>query len=226
MSDQRAHSDAPSVQSDEVLAFLENHPDFLQHHADRFGLKQSSERVVVSLVDRQLLELKDRSRQLEARMQQLVHHGEANDRTQERMHALALGLLSARSAADVFLHLKTCFAENFGLDRMALRLWHDGAQAHGDIYNSRAEVLLLARNLAMPYCGPYANDEVLSWFPAVPVLQSFCQVALRADDGEPFGLLVLASDDSARFTFDMHTHYLVQIGELISAALERVLAKS
>lgn len=223
MSDPRAHSDAPTVQSDEVLAFLENHPDFLLHHADRFGLKQTSERVVVSLVDRQLLELKDRNRQLEARLQQLVRHGEANDLIQSRVHALALGLLAATSAEAVCTHLETCFEQEFGLNRMAVRLWHDGATSLGEVYSPRAEVVLLARNLATPYCGPYANDEVLSWFPAVPVLQSFCQVALRDAQGETFGLLVLASDDPARFTFDMHTHYLVQIGELVSAALERVL---
>jgi hypothetical protein len=222
MSDQRAHSDSP-VQSDEVLAFLENHPDFLQHHADRFGLKQSAERVVVSLVDRQLLELKDRSRQLEARLQQLVRHGEANDLLQNRMHALALGLAAADSAEAVCHHLKQCFEQEFGLDRMALRLWHRGAERLGEIYNTRSEVMLLGRNLATPYCGPYANDEVLSWFPAVPVLQSFCQVALRDADDEVFGMLVLASDDATRFTFDMHTHYLTQIGALISATLERVL---
>jgi uncharacterized protein len=226
MSDPRAHSDAPTVQSDEVLAFLENHPDFLSHHADRFGLKQSQERVVVSLVDRQLLELKDRNRQLEARLQQLVQHGEANDLTQARLHALVLGLLSAGSAEDVCHHLKTCFEQAFGLDRMALRLWRAGAESLGEVYSTRAEVVLLARNLSTPYCGPYANDEVLSWFPAVPVLQSFCQIPLRDEKGEAFGLLVLASDDPARFTFDMYTHYLDQIGDMVSAALERVLVRA
>jgi uncharacterized protein YigA (DUF484 family) len=51
------------------------------------------------------------------------------------------------------------------------------------------------------------------------VLQSFAQVALRGADGQAFGILVLASDDPQRFTFDMHTQYLAQIGELASAAL-------
>jgi uncharacterized protein YigA (DUF484 family) len=41
-----------------------------------------------------------------------------------------------------------------------------------------------------------------------------------------FGLLVLASDDAQRFTFDMHTHYLAQMGEIISAALLRVLGQA
>ncbi|TDR71655.1 DUF484 family protein [Paludibacterium purpuratum] len=212
-----------TMQSDDVLAFLENHPDFLQHHADRFGLKHGGDRVVVSLVDRQMLELKDRCRQLEARLQQLVRHGENNDQIQARMHRLALTLLKADTPARLAGELRTGFAEIFGLDRMALRLWHPAAESLGELFNARGEVSLLARNLNTPYCGPYVNDEVMSWFPAVPVLQSFCQVALRDAASEPFGLLVLASDDPQRFTHDMHTHYLVQIGELIGAAWSRLL---
>lgn len=211
------------MQSDDVLAFLENHPDFLQHHAERFGLKHASERVVVSLVDRQMLELKDRTRQLEARLQQLIRHGESNDLIQSRMHQLALTLLAATTPEEAVEGVRHCFARDFGLDRMALRLWHPKAETHAELYNGRAEVASLARNLSAPYCGPYVNDEILSWLPPVPVLQSFCQVALR-DKGETFGLLVLASDDPERFTFDMHTHYLAQMGELISTTLARLLA--
>ena len=35
--------------------------------------------------------------------------------------------------------------------------------------------------------------------------------------------LIIASDDAQRFTFDMQTHYLAQMGELISLAMLRVL---
>ena len=222
MSEKHAPQDTV-MQPDAVLAFLENHPDFLQHHAGRFGLKPQADRVVVSLVDRQMLELKDRVRQLETRLQQLVRHGEANDQTQARTHQLALGLLSCGSIDGIIASIRACFTENFGLVRMALRLWHPKAQGQDVFYNGRSDVAYLTRNLSAPYCGPYVNDEVMSWFPAIPVLQSFCQIALRAASGEVFGILVLASDNPERFTFDMHTYYLAQMGELISIALTRVL---
>jgi uncharacterized protein YigA (DUF484 family) len=223
MSDKQQPQENQALQSDDVLAYLDHHPDFLQHHADRFGLKHSAERVVVSLVDRQMLELKDRARQLEARLQQLVRHGEANDVIQMRSHQLSLVLLSATTLDAVALGIKNCFAKDFGLNRMALRLWHPNAEHQDSLYSGRSDIASLTRNLSAPYCGPYVNDEILSWFPAVPVLQSFCQVALRDGVGEAFGILVLASDDPERFTFDMHTHYLAQIGELTSLALLRVL---
>ena len=212
------------MQSDDVLAFLEHHPDFLQHHAERFGLQQPADRVVVSLVDRQMLELKDRARQLEARLQQLVRHGEANDLIQARAHQLSLALVAATTLTGLVSSIKSSFERDFGLDRVAMRLWQPEAQGLADLYCARADIALLARNLSAPYCGPYVNDEMLSWFPPIPVLQSFCQVALRDTAGEAIGILVLASDDTERFTFDMHTHYLAQMGELISLALDRILS--
>ncbi|WP_028535650.1 DUF484 family protein [Paludibacterium yongneupense] len=216
------------MQSDDVLAFLENHPDFLTHHADRFGLKPGShDRVVVSLVDRQLLELKDKNRQQEARLAQLLRHGEANDLIQLRSHKLALALVRASTPEALLQVLPAALSEQFGLDRSALRLWHPAAEVlAAPAYTARLDIRSLARNLSAPYCGPYANDEVLSWFPPMPVLQSFSQLALRDDRGEAFGILVLASEDPERFTFDMHTHYLAQIGDLIAAAWLRILDRA
>jgi len=216
------------MHSDEVLAFLEDHPDFLQQHAERFGLHASPpahDRVVVSLADRQLLEVKDRNRQLEARLHQLIRHGEANDQIINSAHQMSLALQRCLKLQQVVDALASCFHQDFSLDRVALRLWHPAAES-SPLYNARHEVQALARNLSAPYCGPYVNDEVLSWFPASPVLQSFSQIALCDASGTSFGLLVLASDDAQRFTFDMYTHYLAQLGELISAALLRVLGQA
>lgn len=216
------------MHSDEVLTYLENHPDFLLHHAEQFGLRPApaaQDRVVVSLAERQMLELKDKNRQLEARLHQLIRHGEANDRIIGCAHRMSLALQLAATLPDVIAALEKCFHEDFGINRLAIRLWHPNAEAN-PCYNARHEVLALARNLSAPYCGPYVNDEVLGWFPPMPVLQSFSQIALQDASGAAFGILVLASDDPQRFTFDMHTHYLAQMGELISAALTRVLGKA
>ncbi|MEN3808938.1 DUF484 family protein [Chromobacterium piscinae] len=209
------------MHSEQVLAFLDEHPDFLQQHAPRYNLQaapQNGERVI-SFVERQMLELKDQNRQLEAQLQQLIERGQDNDRLLARLHRLTLALLAARGPSELIAELKGSLRQEFQLDRAALKLWHPAADKDAAHYNARSEVQGLARNLAAPYCGPYVNDEVLSWFPATPVLQSFAQVALKDAGGQPFGILVLASDDSQRFTFDMHTQYLAQIGELLSAAL-------
>ena len=47
---------------------------------------------------------------------------------------------------------------------------------------------------------------------------------LRAADDKPaFGLLVLGSPDPTRYSADMGTEFLVQVGEVASAALSRLL---
>ncbi|RXZ42737.1 DUF484 family protein [Crenobacter cavernae] len=213
------------MHSDEVLAFLEADPAFLKIHAERFGLKPSAERVVVPLAERQLLELRDQKRNLESRLTQLMAHGDANDRIIARTHRLSLALLAEDELETMAAAMLSAFSDAFGLDRVAIRLWHPAAEAAPALYNSREAVRQLARNLAAPYCGPYANDEVLGWFPAQPVLQSFAQLPLREPGREPFGLMVLASDDAERFAFSLHTQYLARIGELVSTALIRVLAR-
>ncbi|TCP11203.1 hypothetical protein EV683_11419 [Crenobacter luteus] len=213
------------MHSDEVLAFLEADPAFLQAHAARFGLRPAAERVVVPLAERQLLELRDKTRQLEGRLAQLLAHGEANDRTLGRLHRLTLALLAEDEPSALVEALTSTFADAFGLDRVALRLWHPAAAALPALCCTREATRQHARNLSAPYCGPYASDEVIGWFPAQPVLESFAQLPLRAPGREPFGLLVLASGDADRFTRAMHTQYLAQIGEMVSAALLRVLER-
>lgn len=212
------------MQNDDVLAFLDAHPDFLNQHAPRFGLKSSHDRVVVSFAERQLLEMKDQNRQLEARLVQLVRHGEQNDLILSRCHQLSLALMQADTLEQAADAIVRTFDKQFGLPRVALRLWHDAANP-GPFYNAKQDIRLLAGNLCAPYCGPYVNDEILSWFPTQPVLQSFATIALR-QQGEAFGLLVLGSEDSQRFSQDMQTHYLAQMGELIAVALQRVLASA
>lgn len=211
------------MQAEEILAYLDDNPDFLASHAPRYGLKPLQDRVV-SFADRQMLDLKDRNRQLEARLTQLIRHGEQNDQIVARSHKLAVALLRGQTLAEVHHAIQHSFAEHFGLPRVALRLWHPGAE-NSELYNSRQDIRLLAGNLSAPYCGPYANDEIISWFPPTPVLQSFAQLALR-DGTEPFGMLVIASDDAQRFTLEMQTHYLAQMAELMSQALLRVLGKA
>lgn len=208
---------------EDVLSFLDQHPDFLEQNAGRFGLKPSHDRIV-SFAERQMLDLRDQNRQLEVRLQQMLQFGELNDKIVTRCHALSLGLLKSGSVEEAVLATHDLLKAQFGLDRSAIRLWHPSRKDSAD-YCSRKEIQQLAQNQAQPYCGPYINDEMLAWLPGQPVLQSFASVALRVD-GAAFGVLLIGSDDAERFTRDMQTQYLAQIGELISARIGALLAQA
>ncbi|EEG09694.1 DUF484 family protein [Pseudogulbenkiania ferrooxidans] len=210
--------------TDQVLSFLDDNPDFLLQHASRFGLQPIQTTTVVPFAERQVLELRERNRQMESHLSQLVQNAESNDLIVNRTHQLALALSRSRDLDTLVGALLQCFELEFGLDRCALRLWHPSAVALPHIYNGRQAIKVLAGNLSGPSCGPYANDQVLSWFPPEPTLESFAMIPLKNTAGEAFGLVVLASNDPQRFTADMQTHYLSQIGELITVSLERLLA--
>jgi uncharacterized protein YigA (DUF484 family) len=192
-------------------------------HASRFGLQPIQPATVVPFAERQVIELRERNRQMESRLSQLVRNAESNDLIVNRTHQLALALSRARDLGGLVDGLMQCFRQEFGLERCALRLWHPSAVSLPQVYNGRQAIKSLAGNLSGPSCGPYANDQVLSWFPAEPTLESFAMIPLKNATGEAFGLVVLASDDPQRFTADMQTHYLSQIGELITISLERLL---
>jgi hypothetical protein len=150
---------------------------------------------VVSLADRQMLELKDRNRQLEARLHQLIRHGEANDQIIHSAHRLSLALQRCLNLQQVADGLASCFQQDFALDRMALRLWHPAAES-SPLYNARHEVQALARNLSAPTAAPMSMTK--SW-------AGSCHAGTAVIQPDPadrcqwhaFGLLVLASDDAS-----------------------------
>ncbi len=83
------------------------------------------------------------------------------------------------------------------------------------------DVRTFTDSLKTPYCGNDTGFEAAGWLDAKP--QSLALVPLRLEaDGPAVGLLVLGSDDPARFTPEMGTTFLESIAQLASAALHRL----
>jgi uncharacterized protein YigA (DUF484 family) len=90
--------------------------------------------------------------------------------------------------------------------------WHEGV----DLDAAKT----LAAQQVNPYCGPSANKPGVKWLIDSATIQSVALIPLRAPGAtDSFGLLVLGSPDPARFTADMDTHFLRQIGEIASATV-------
>ncbi len=215
------------MQPTEIVQWLRQNPEFFDEFADDMAeiyVPHSHSGHAISLAERQLLTLRGKNRALELRLAELLHFGEENDVISDKLHRLTVALMRADDLAGVIGTLEYHLREGFGVPHVALRLWLPGVggglrefEPVGD------DVLRLAANLVSPYCGPYATDEVRGWFgEAGPGLNSFGQFALRAD-GEPFGVLVMASEDVERFYPDMGTLYLQRMSDLVSSALLRIV---
>lgn len=206
-----------------VADWLSCHPEFFNDHPElltELRIRVPRDGIAIPLIERQVLALKDRARQLNTTMSRLMAYGEANDEIVSRTHRLTLGLLRSHSVADAVAALEASLARDFVVPAWALKLWHPDAARHG---LSAPLLPMSEKHLAAPYCGHYVSDAVMGWLPDHTVWQSFALMALKDSAGEPFGVLLLASDEDTRFSADMETALLADIGELLSAALERLL---
>ena len=215
------------MQANEIVQWLTQNPEFFDDFADDLAqiyVPHNHRGHAVSLAERQLLTLRDKNRQLETRLGELLQFGVENDATSELLHQLSLDLMQTPDLASVIGTLEYHLKEKFAVPHLTLRLWLPNIDSNLREFSKVDDCIhKLAAALQTPYCGPYVTDDVLLWFELeAGELKSFAQFAL-CHGSTPFGLLVLASPDEQRFYPDMGTLYLQRLSELIAAAIRRVV---
>lgn len=208
------------MKSDDVAAYLKEHPEFFEQYAEVVAdvfIPHPHGGRAISISERQILTLRERGKQLESKLSEMIQFGEENDVIGEKVHRLALALIGARGAAALRHAVDFNLREDFSVPHVALKLWHPAAD-DGVSEATRT----FAASLTHPHCGPLAMADTAAFFgEAAPLLKSYAYVALGGSGS--FGLLALASEDAQRFYPEMGTLYLTRIGELISACLRREL---
>lgn len=209
----------------DIAAFLQDHPGFFDEHADVFATMQVPHphgSRAISLGERQILTLRERNRELEWRLNELVRNATANESIGTHVAKWCSRLLSENDAQRVPGEIALGLAEQFDLNHVALRLWNLSdlpPTGYGEPVSQ--DVRTFTDSLKTPYCGTDTDFEAAGWLDSKP--KSLALVPLRLEaDGAAVGLLVLGSDDPERFTPEMGTAFLESIGQLASAALHRL----
>lgn len=224
-------SPAPMCAED-VAHYLQAHPRFFEDYADlmsRVVIPHPHGGRAISITERQMLSLREQNRALEGRLAELMRYGEQNDAISEKLHRLAVALMAAVSPLAVANAVHLQLTEDFAVPHVALRLWKapvgwgEGAEVP-DFLGFGEELAVFADTLGKPYCGSAHGFETSSWFGScAPHIRSQALIALR-DGAAILGMLALGSEDGQRFYADMGTLYLERLGDLVSAALQRVSA--
>ncbi len=214
------------MKSEDVARYLHDHPDFFDQYAETLALvtlPDPHSGRAISIPEKQLFNLRDKVRALEAKLADLIGFGEENDSISDKVHGLAVALIAATDQAAVVRALYSHLGGAFAVPHVTLRLWGAG-QGDGHEFDAVADtVKAFASSLSRPYCGTVTGQESLAWFgDNATHLRSMTQVPLRESGGVCFGLLVMASEEAHRFYPELGTLYLERIGEMASAALLRV----
>ncbi len=215
------------MKADEIARYLQDHPKFFEEYADLLAqlyIPHPHGGRTISITERQILTLREKAKQLETKLGEMIRFGEENDAIGEKVHRLATALAGARDFAAVRRALLTHLGEDLAVPHVALRLWNLPAQADAaEFAEVNEQTRIFAAGLVHPFCGANAGFEAADWFgEAGSHVRSVALAPLRRE-AETVGLLALGSEDVQRFYPEMGTLYLGHIGNLASAALLRTL---
>ncbi len=216
------------MNSEDIALYLKTHPEFFEEHADMIAginIPHPHGGRTIPISERQILSLREKGKQLETKLREVIQYGEENDLVSRKIHDLSLALLRARDAGTVAQVALNHLRENFGVPRAVLRVWRGAAGAAAEFQPVSDATRAFAASLDEPRCGAEpAADTAALFGDGAPAQGSYACVPLR--DGDAFGLLVLASDDPKRYYAGMGTLYLSRLGDLIGSALAAHLPPS
>jgi uncharacterized protein YigA (DUF484 family) len=214
---------------DEIAAWLEANPDFFQRHPQLLAALKlpHASGGAVSLVERQIEVLRDKTHAADLRLAELVTIARANEQLAAKIHQFTRRLMRAPTRHEIFTQLERGMREDFDVSQTVLLLF-SAAPGVGDLrFVRRVEATdpnlagfenLLANR--RPRCGQIRDSQ--RDFIFGPDSSSIGSVALVPLAGDaPLGLLVLGSQSRERFHPGMSTDFLGLLAELISDALAR-----
>jgi len=214
----------------DIAEYLRQNPDFFDRHPSLLmDLKVAHEPggAAISLVERQVMLLRQRSSKLERQLKDLVAVAKLNDALVERIHRLSVQLMAATGCAQRVEMLETCLREEFRAERAAVVLFsplpesaHAGEGFLKIVDRSDAGLKPFASFLksARPRCGLIRDRQKTFVFEDnAGEISSAALVPLgsRAE----IGFLVIGSRDPDYFNPGKGMDFLARLGELVSVAL-------
>ena len=220
-----------SVSEDQIAEHLVAHPEFFERHPGvltRLKLPHQRGSAAISLVERQVLVLREKHAALEQKLRELIENGRTNDATADRTHRLTRRLLRARDPGAVVAALETSLREDFGASRWvilitdpSLSALESAASPHLRVVPRGSPELKIFETFfesARPRSGQI-RDTQRDYLFGADGSQVGSTVLVPLGERAGLGLLAIASHDTERYLPTMSTDFLVRIGEIVSEAI-------
>ncbi|MDH5178450.1 MAG: DUF484 family protein [Gammaproteobacteria bacterium] len=220
----------------DVANYLMHNPDFFTRHEDLLGqlsLSHASGKAI-SLIERQVAVLREQNTKLDRKLGKLIENARFNEQLVERINALILALLDARSLEHVLEIVETRLSRDFDADAVIIRLFntgHPAMAAHPDVINwsepalGAFEKIIAGRR---PICGSLRPGQLDSLFnDEAGNIGSAALIPLIENDHSTtcYGMLAIGSHNHQRFRSDMGTLFLKQLGDIMARVLRLHLEK-
>jgi len=212
------------LSADEIADFLENNTDFFQQYPDVFLKMKLSEQPdgSISLVERQMRGLRQRNKELEVELQQVIRNAQDNQQLLQQTISLTLQLIPCSEITTLTETLFEQLSELFNIEYRNLLL----DNRHFSDMNEMAVNMQTIREILgdnfpnkQPVCGRLKNVEKESLFTNSSKVNSAAILPL-GEAGE-LGLLVLGSEDETHFDPEMGDLFLSLISDMLGRLLCR-----
>ncbi len=212
----------PAITTESVETYLQKHPDFFIHHTDlleKMEIPHEPEGTV-SLVRRQITNLRERNDQLEQKLLDLVVIARENEKLSNQLHEFSLALIEADTLDDVIAVSHNQLMNAFKTDFVRIGLFTDDDISGVNMASATDGETLFGSLIKAKrnFCGALANEQNQYLFgDNADEVESVAFVPLHTT--KSLGFLAMGSRDIARFRQGMGTLFLEQLGELVTRAI-------
>ncbi len=238
MSTQPTHNLSQPLLDEHVVAeYLRGHPDFFTDQPELLAelmLPHPSGKAV-SLIERQVSQLREQNQRLRQQLQNLVRNARNNELLSERIHRMTLSLLQAGTREELLASLHVRLQQDFDADAVTVCLISSAGGiapatpleenlivrhiTHSDLHNF--EQILDSNG---PVCGRLTHRQMDYLFDdRAADINSVALIPLRAADTPQqqavLGIIGIGSRDAHRFQSGMGTVFLNQLADIVSTVL-------
>jgi uncharacterized protein len=223
------HVADPTLTEESIADYLQANPDFFERHSallNNLRLPHDAGGPAVSLVERQVLVLRQKNLKLERRLKDLLDVARSNDALAARIHALAMLMLAAPDQAGVVQVLEEQLRVSFNADQSVLVVFEDpaGGAATGRFLRvvGRDDPAIASFRTFLqanaPRCGQ-VRDAQRDFLFGMGNIEIGSVALVPLGQKSELGFLAVGSRDSDHFHPGMSIDFLARLGELVSCAL-------